>query len=101
MLGDGLTSQPGTLSQLGDGARLPAAKPGDQREPRLIAQGGIGNPATRDLAGHEWTIQFGSKPLTEFPVVRESLPDAGDGSFEFDAFFDSVFHCLCNLRVAC
>src|SRR5271154_1760856 len=53
---------------------------------------GIGDVTGRDLAENERAIELNEEPLAELAVIGEGAPDAGDGSFEFDALFDAVSH---------
>src|ERR1700730_10379442 len=54
----------------------------------LIAR--ICNLATRNLALHEWAIQFHAKPLAKFAVVRQRTPDPRERRLEFNTLLNTV-----------
>src|SRR5262245_38427530 len=46
----------------------------------------------RNLSRDEWVFEPNAEPLAELAVVGQRSPDAGNGRFEVDIFFDTISH---------
>ena len=51
---------------------------------------GMGDLAGRDFSDAEGGVEFDVEPGSEFVVVSNGAPDAGDGGFELDGFLDAI-----------
>src|SRR6266852_2606318 len=53
---------------------------------------GIGNLPARNLTYYERTIEFHSKPLAKFTVIRQGMPYPRNRRLEFNTLLNAVIH---------